>query len=88
MTEREAQVCDIIRQTLRQPGLTITADQPLDTLGLESIDMVEMLFLIEEQFGIDIPYNANAEKEAALQFATVADVGRAIDNLLVGRAAA
>jgi acyl carrier protein len=51
----------------------------LQELGLESIDALEMIFDLEEKFGIQIPYNANS---AATDFATVGDVATAIQALV------
>lgn len=51
----------------------------LQELGLESIDALEMVFDLEEKFGIQIPYNANS---AATDFATVGDVAKAIQKLV------
>jgi acyl carrier protein len=51
----------------------------LQELGLESIDALEMIFDLEEKFGIQIPYNAN---NAATDFSTVGDVTNAIQKLV------
>jgi len=51
----------------------------LQELGLESIDALEMIFDLEEKFGIQIPYNAN---NAATDFSTVGDVANAIQKLV------
>ncbi len=51
----------------------------LQELGLELIDALEMVFDLEEKFGIQIPYNAN---NAATDFATVGDVVKAIQGLV------
>jgi acyl carrier protein len=51
----------------------------LQELGLESIDALEMIFDLEEKFGIQIPYNANS---AATDFSTVGDVVKAIQKLV------
>jgi acyl carrier protein len=51
----------------------------LQALGLESIDALEMIFDLEEKFGIQIPYNANS---AATDFSTVGDVAKAIQKIV------
>ena len=51
----------------------------LQDLGLESIDALEMIFDLEEKFGIQIPYNANKSEQ---EFATVADVVAVIERLI------
>jgi len=57
----------------------IKAGDSLQALGLESIDALEMIFDLEEKFGIQIPYNANS---AATDFSTVGDVVKAIQKLV------
>ena len=57
----------------------------LQELGLESIDALEMVFDLEEKFGIQIPYNANS---AATDFSTVGDVTNAIQKLVDEKSAA
>jgi acyl carrier protein len=57
----------------------------LQELGLESIDALEMVFDLEEKFGIQIPYNASS---AATDFSTVGDVANAIQRLVDEKAAA
>ncbi len=63
------------------PGATkeIELSDNLQALGLESIDALEMIFDLEEKFGIQIPYNANS---AATDFSTVGDVVKAIQKLV------
>ena len=51
----------------------------LQDLGLESIDALEMIFDLEEKFGIQIPYNANKSEQ---EFATIGDVVGMIERLL------
>jgi acyl carrier protein len=51
----------------------------LKELGLESIDALEMVFDLEEKFGIQIPYNANSTEAT---FNTVGDVVTAIQRLV------
>jgi acyl carrier protein len=60
-------------------GKSLQLSDNLQQLGLESIDALEMVFDLEEKFGIQIPYNANS---AATDFATVGDVVNAIQGLV------
>jgi acyl carrier protein len=60
-------------------GGAINPSDSLEALGLESIDALEMIFDLEEKFGIQIPYNANS---AATDFSTVGDVVKAIQRLV------
>ena len=78
MADVAADIIAIIAKKV--PGdKTITEADNLQELGLESIDALEMVFDLEEKFGIQIPYNANS---AATDFATVGDVVKAIQGLV------
>ena len=53
----------------------------LDTLGLDSLQVVELTFVIEEKFDVEIPFNANFDIEAK----TVADLIQTVEGLVAAR---
>ncbi|MEJ0012583.1 MAG: acyl carrier protein [Bauldia sp.] len=80
MADVTADVIAIIAKKVpedRRAGIKST--DSLQALGLESIDALEMIFDLEEKFGIQIPYNANS---ATTDFSTVGDVVKAIQRLV------
>ena len=80
MADVTADVIAIIAKKI--PADKQVAIKPADSLqavGLESIDALEMIFDLEEKFGIQIPYNANS---ATTDFSTVGDVVKAIQKLV------
>ena len=79
MADVAADVIAIIAKKVPGEKKDIKLSDNLQELGLESIDALEMIFDLEEKFGIQIPYNANS---AATDFATVGDVVKAIQNLV------
>ncbi len=79
MADVTADVVAIIAKKLPGEKKDIELTDSLEQLGLESIDALEMIFDLEEKFGIQIPYNANS---AATDFSTVKDVVRAIQGLV------
>jgi acyl carrier protein len=79
MADVTADVVAIIAKKLPGEKKDIQLTDNLQELGLESIDALEMIFDLEEKFGIQIPYNANS---AATDFSTVKDVVRAIQGLV------
>jgi acyl carrier protein len=79
MADVTADVIAIIAKKLPGEKKDITLSDNLQSLGLESIDALEMIFDLEEKFGIQIPYNANS---AATDFSTVGDVVKAIQGLV------
>lgn len=56
-------------------------DAELATLGVDSLGLVELLFQIEDRFGVQIPGDAPTELR------TVADVVAYIDTLVAARPA-
>ena len=59
---------------------TLTPETRLDEIGVESVDLVEIVFEIEEQFKIEVPYNANTESR--LEFTTVGQIAQGVSSLL------
>jgi acyl carrier protein len=60
----EARVIAIIAAQAMLDETSITPDTPLADLGLDSLVMVEIVFALEEEFGVTIPFNANATSAA------------------------
>lgn len=79
MADVTADVIAIIAKKVPGEKKEIKSSDNLQELGLESIDALEMIFDLEEKFGIQIPYNANS---AATDFSTVGDVVKAIQKLV------
>ena len=48
-------VLAVIAKTQRIPAEKITADSTFEELGLDSLDSVNILFALEEEFSINIP---------------------------------
>jgi acyl carrier protein len=80
------QIAEFIRQVRREPDLDIDKNTDLATLGVDSLDFVELLFLIEEKFSIDIQFNANAE--GGFPFSTVGSAADAVRSLVAKGAVA
>ncbi len=49
----------IISRELKIPIDRLSPATALQDLGAESIDLIEIIFALEEEFNISIPYNAN-----------------------------
>jgi acyl carrier protein len=57
----------------------LTPEAKLSELNVSSLDMVEVMFALEEKFGIELPFNANT---SAGEFETVGDVIAAVEKQL------
>jgi len=71
-----------------QPGGTTISSQRVNRLAtfnpdeIESLDVVEIIFAVEEKFDIHVPYNAN---DSELEFETIGDVVEAVEKLVGDR---
>ena len=63
-------------------GGTLQPSDPLDKLGLDSMEVVSLTFDIEEKFNIELPFNANLD----IKSKTVADLIETVDQLVAARA--
>ncbi len=76
-------VIDIIAQQAMLDIAQITPRTPLAELALDSLVMVEIVFALEEAFGITIPFNANTKTAVDMGFdmSTPAAIAAAIEAL-------
>jgi acyl carrier protein len=85
------EVRQIIAKTLKIPVDELKPDSRLDDIGAESLDVIEIVFELEEKFGISIPFQANEAgktgEPSKLPFATIADVAKAVQQLVDAKAA-
>jgi acyl carrier protein len=63
------------KQLGRDPGSSTSTN--LLEAGYESLDVIETVFAVEEEFDISIEFNAN--DESAAQFETIGDIVRSVD---------
>ena len=79
MADIESDIFDIIAEKAAVDRGKIHATATLEDLEVESLDVVEIIFAIEEKFDVDIPFNANDQE---LEFKTVNDVVKAVKGLI------
>lgn len=71
----------MITERAGYPPGALQLSESLDNLGLDSMEVVELIFDIEEKFNIDIPVNANLDIESK----TVGDLIQAVDRLVAAK---
>ena len=77
-----AKVIDIIaEQAILDPG-DVTLESTLDSLGIDSMGLVESIFAIEEAFDIQIPFNANDPSESEFNISSVSSIISGIEKLV------
>lgn len=64
----------------------VTLESTLESLGIDSLGLVESIFAIEEVFDISIPFNANDPSESDFDISDVAAIVHGIEKLLAEKA--
>lgn len=81
----------IIAKSLNIPVERVTPDTRLDELGAESLDVIEIVFGLEEKFDISIPLKADEatrlstsgkSSDQEMPFSTVGDVADIVQKLV------
>jgi acyl carrier protein len=57
-------------------------ESTLESLGIDSMGLVESIFAIEEAFDIQIPFNANDPSEGDFNISSVASIISGIEKLV------
>ena len=60
----------------------VMLDDTLDSLGIDSMGLVETIFAIEEAFDITVPFNANAPAESGFDVTSVRAIIAAVQDLV------
>ena len=76
----------IAEQALLEPS-DIALDQSLEDLGIDSMGLVEAIFSIEEEFDVQVPFNANEPEKSDFDISSVASVIAAVEKLVSEHAA-
>lgn len=84
-------------QTVQERVIAIIAEQAvldvkdvklestLESLGIDSLGLVESIFAIEEAFDISVPFNANDPTESEFDISSVASIVAAVAALVADR---
>lgn len=78
MSDVAAETVQIIAKHAK--GKAVQMSDKLTDLGVESLDVIELVMELEEKFDIHIPFNANDTEMK--DFQSVGDIVRAIENLV------
>lgn len=84
MAELVNDVLDIIAGKASVDRGQVVPEARLTDLEIASLDVVEIIFALEEKFDIQIPFNAN---NAQSDFVTAGDVIAAVQKLVAEKAA-
>ena len=85
-TVKDQVVAIIAEQAVLDPA-DVTPESTLESLGIDSLGLVESIFAIEEAFDISVPFNANEPSESDFDISTVASIVAAVEALVAARPA-
>jgi acyl carrier protein len=71
----------IAEQAMLDPA-DVNTDATLESLGIDSLGLVESIFAIEEAFDIQVPFNANEPEKSDFDISSVAAITRAVEGLV------
>lgn len=80
MSIRDKVIAIIAEQAVLEPS-DVTLDSTLESLGIDSLGLVESIFAIEEEFDITIPFNANEPDKSDFDISNVAAIVAGIEKL-------
>ena len=60
----------------------VKLEATLDDLGIDSLGVVESIFAIEEEFDIEVPFNANAPEKSDFDISSVGSIVVAVVKLV------
>ena len=78
----EKKVIEIIAELAVLEVEDVSLDSSLESLGIDSLGLVESIFAIEETFDIQIPFNANDPQNSDFDISSVATIIAGIQELV------
>ena len=78
----EKKVIEIIAELAVLEVEDVSLDSSLDSLGIDSLGLVESIFAIEETFDIQIPFNANDPQNSDFDISSVATIIAGIQEMV------
>lgn len=74
-------VFEIVAKQAKTDPAALNRDTKLADLNLQSIDVVELVFAIEEKFDIEVPYSPSDQNAAGISFSSVGEIVDAVARL-------
>ncbi len=75
----------IAEQAVLDPS-EVGMDATLDDLGIDSLGLVEAVFAIEEEFDVQVPFNANDPSDSDFDITNVQSMVNAVKALVAEKA--
>ncbi len=76
------QVITILAEQALLDVSDVTLESTLDDLSIDSMGVVETIFVIEETFDVAVPFNANDPSASSFDISSVAAIVAAVEGLV------
>ncbi|MEM9269281.1 MAG: phosphopantetheine-binding protein [Pseudomonadota bacterium] len=84
-TVQDQVIAIIAEQAMLEPS-EVSLDATLESLGIDSLGLVEAVFAIEETFDVQVPFNANDPSDSKFDITNVASMVKAVEQLVATKA--
>lgn len=81
MSIQDRVIAIIAEQAVLEPS-DVTLESTLESLGIDSLGLVESIFAIEEAFDVTVPFNANEPEASDFDISSVATIIAGIEKLM------
>jgi acyl carrier protein len=78
---KDRTIAIIAEQAVLEPS-DVSTGQTLQDLGIDSMALVEAIFVIEEAFDIQVPFNANEPQKSEFDITSVGSIVAAVEKLV------
>ena len=85
MSVQDKVIAIIAEQAVLEPA-DVGLDNTLESLGIDSLGLVESIFAIEEAFDISVPFNANEPAASDFDISSVGAIIAGIERLIAEQA--
>lgn len=85
--EVKKKVIEIIAEQAVLDVADVRPESTLESLGIDSLGLVELIFAIEEAFDISVPFNANEPSQSSFDISSIAAIVAAVERLIAQKAA-
>jgi len=85
MSVQDKVIAIIAEQAVLEPS-DVGLDSTLESLGIDSLGLVESIFAIEEAFDISVPFNANEPEASDFDISSVGAIIAGIERLIAEQA--
>lgn len=82
----QARILAIVAAQCGRPVADLRLSDTPESLGLDSMALVEILFALEESFGVSLPFNANTPEAEGLDFSSLASLIAGVEAQLAAAA--